>query len=285
MNPLLRLWNQPDFRSNPARAVWRRASWRVRWRITDRLWQQPFGPGLRIALPRRGTGVQIHYNGVSEPETANFIRRFVQPRMTVWDVGAHIGEYTLLAAHGAGPEGHVHAFEVNPDVLRVLETNVALNGFATVVCRAEAVSDRTGEADFVVRRDSARASLPATNPRARQARGDATIRVATVTLDNYGARFGRPDLVKVDVQGAELLVFRGASVLLGQRADAAPVVIFEYAPGNAQALGFDGDDALKYLLDRGYRFYRLDQSGGTQDFDPSATLPPALNLVASKRSL
>ena len=63
MSPLLRLWNQRDFRSNPARAVWRRASWRVRWQVTNRLWQQPFGPGLRIALRRRGTGVQFHTTG------------------------------------------------------------------------------------------------------------------------------------------------------------------------------------------------------------------------------
>jgi FkbM family methyltransferase len=284
MNPLLRLCNQPDFRSNPARAVWRRASWRVRWQITDRLWQQPFGPGLRIALPRRGSAALIHCAGLSEPRTAHFIRRFVQPRMTVWDVGAHIGEYTLLAAHGVGAEGRVHAFEANPDMLRVLETNVALNGFTTVTCCGQAVSDRVGQSDLVVRSDSTRSSMLLRRRSGRKVDREATIRVPTTTLDDYAGRHGRPDLIKVHVEGAELLVFRGAAKLLGQR-DNGPVVIFNYSPGNYPALGLSVDDALKYLLDRGYAFYCLEENGQTYDFDPSATLPSTFNLVASKQAL
>jgi len=284
MNPLLRLWSRPDFRSNPARAVWRRASWRVRWQLTDSLWQQRFGPGLRIALPRRGTAVQIHYSGHSEPETASFVRRFVQPGMTVWDVGAHIGEYTLLAAHGAGVTGRVHAFEANPAMLRVLETNVALNGFTRVTCRGEAVSDRVGEAEFVVQRNSALSSLQGQGG-GRAVTGQATIRVPTTTLDAHAAAHGRPDLIKVDVEGAEILVLRGASALLEQPAAAAPVVIFEYSIDTTRALGFDADDALRFLLQRGYAFYRIDDSGAVYDFDPSASLPPTFNLVASKRRL
>jgi len=285
MNAILRLWTRPDFRRNPARAVWRRASWRVRWQVNNTLWVQAFGPGLKIALPRRGTAVQIHYHGLSEPETAGFFQRFVRPGMAVWDVGAHIGEYALLAAHAAGPEGRVHAFEANPAMLQVLETNVLLNRFTTVTCCGSAVSDRVGEAEFMVQGSQpALSSLRLSGDR-QEAAPHTTIRVPTTTLDNYADTHGVPHLIKIDVEGAELLVCRGGERLFNQAAEAAPVVVFEYSPGNYEARGFGANDALDCLRSHGYQFYRLDDAGSVAPFDPGGPLPATFNLVAAKGAL
>jgi FkbM family methyltransferase len=281
MDALRKLLTRPDFRINPALAVWRRASWRVRWQLSDSLWIHAFGAGLQIALPRRGTAVQIHYNGLSEPDTANFLRRFVQPGMTVWDVGAHIGEYTILAAQAAGPSGRVHAFEANPAMLGVLETNVALNRFTTVTCSNRAVSDRVGTASFVVRREPARSSLHV-GASDDAAEGVQTLSVATTTLDEHAREHGVPGVIKVDVGGSEVLVLRGGTDLLARSQGEAPVIVFSYSPATLQALGFRPNEALELLLARGYGLYQLDDSGQVRAFDPSLTLPPTFNMVASK---
>jgi len=66
--------------------------------------------GLRIRVPHGGAGALIYYQGFSEPQTARFVMRFLRPGMTFIDIGAHVGEYTLLAAQAVGAilaaEGH-----------------------------------------------------------------------------------------------------------------------------------------------------------------------------------
>lgn len=285
MNALRRLLSRPDFKSNPARAVWRRASWRVRWQVDDRLWEHRFGPGLRIALPRRGTAVQIHYHGLSEPETAAFLQRALRPGMRFWDIGAHIGEYTLLAAHAVGPNGHVHAFEANPAMLSVLETNVKLNAMDGVYCRGCAMSDAVGEAEFVIQSDPALSSLSRAGTGSMAVGGARTIRLPATTVDAYASEHGTPHLIKIDVEGAELLVFRGGAHVFGAPAHEAPMVVFEYSPGNYEALGLETSDTLEFLRSRHYRIYHLDHEGRPKPFERSMAMPATLNLVASKTPL
>ena len=58
-----------------------------------------------MVAPKGGAGALIYYQGYSEPETARFLTAFLKPGMTFWDVGAHIGEYSLLAARCVGGAG------------------------------------------------------------------------------------------------------------------------------------------------------------------------------------
>jgi hypothetical protein len=124
---LISFTQRPDFRRNPVHAIYKRLCWRVRWRLCSEPWLLRLPNGMHIVIPQSGSGALIYYQGWSEPEVASFLIRFLSPNMTFIDVGAHIGEYVLLAASIVGQGGSVHAFEPDPRNYRLLETNVYLN--------------------------------------------------------------------------------------------------------------------------------------------------------------
>jgi FkbM family methyltransferase len=119
----------------------------------------------------------------------------------VFDIGAHVGFYSLLSAVLAGPSGRVFAFEPLASNVANLRRHAALNRVSVEVIEA-AVADRDGEALFQRGADSYTGGLD-----------DQGTPVAVVTMDGLRAagRLPAPDLVKIDVEGAESLVLKGAS--------------------------------------------------------------------------
>lgn len=131
----------------------------------------------------------------------------------MFDVGAHIGYYTLLFSRLVGPEGRVVAFEPSPRNLPVLRWHVARNGCANVQVEAVAVSDETGAARFAAGTGSGTGRLAESG----------TVEVRTIRLDDYVDAGGpMPDVLKIDVEGAELAVLRGA---VGVLRDARPAIL------------------------------------------------------------
>jgi hypothetical protein len=73
--------------------------WHVRWWLRPREpWLVVSQDSVRLLTLHSGSGALIYYNGVSEPETTEFIKHVLRPGMVFVDVGAHLGEHTLLAA-------------------------------------------------------------------------------------------------------------------------------------------------------------------------------------------
>ncbi len=99
---------------------------------------------LKINIPKSGSGSLIYYQGFSEIETATFVSSFLRPGMTFIDVGAHIGEYTLLAAKLVGDAGQVHAFEPQPSLFPLLQDGIQLNEFSHVTANQLALCDHVG---------------------------------------------------------------------------------------------------------------------------------------------
>jgi|SRR5437899_4522421 len=279
MGLIQRLRDRPDFRANPLGALWRRLWWRIRWRASRRPWILPWHDGLRLTLNRGGPAALIYYQGFSEPDTAALVRAYLKPGMVFVDVGAHIGEYALLAAQRVGRTGEVHAFEPNPLVFAVLAENVRLNGLDQIVMRPWAVSSAEGDVAFDLHPEpalSALASGAASTDRARHVE-----RVPAVTLDGYLAG-RRADLIKIDVEGAELLVVRGGRSLLARPAAEAPVLIFECALHNYARFGYSPLDLFRLLSDHGYEVRRFDRSRGLWPQTPEFPADVTLNLVAAK---
>ena len=139
-------------------------------------------------------------------------QRFFQAKITadavVYDVGANVGFYTLLAAELVGPGGSVIAFEPLPRNLGYLRRHVQLNRLQHVRIMDAAVSDRQGEAFFE----------PEQSPSMGHLAAQGSIRVRTVTLDGLLAAEGMPlpNVIKIDVEGAEEAVLAGAERLLGE---------------------------------------------------------------------
>jgi FkbM family methyltransferase len=142
-----------------------------------------------------------------EPEVTREIDERVHPGMTVFDIGAQSGFYTLLLSRRVGSAGRVVAFEPLPANFRMLEENIGLNKIENVMIRKDAVGDRSGEISFHFPVEEA--SLVAGPLLAGESTED--IFVNCVTLDDFvSIEQIRPDLVKMDVEGAEGSVVEGA---------------------------------------------------------------------------
>lgn len=166
----------------------------------------PGGERIRAAARYR----QLSWN----PEEYRAFRAAVRPGSVVLDVGANVGSYTLLFAMWAGATGRVFAFEPAPEARDGLRMHVALNGLAArVEIVAAAAAATVGTARFRIDGASG-ANAIAADPHAA-APGD--IDVETTTIDAFCERHRtRPDVVKIDVEGAELDVLTGARQVLAQ---------------------------------------------------------------------
>lgn len=233
-------------------------SWRRRW-APLRPVILPFDGGLKIAVrPIDRLGRRIYLDGYSEPDYATLLGALLRPGMTYVDVGAHFGQYVLMAAKRVGTSGAVHAFEPTSATFAQLEVNVRLNGFSTVVLNRLAVYDRPGEMELKVcvpgKGEFNSLGLP-------MRPGDEVVSVESVratTLDDYcrQRRLWAIDLLKIDVEGAELFVVKGAAELLG-RPD-APSIVCEFNERTANAMGYSCRLLRKELEGLRYRLFAFD---------------------------
>lgn len=178
--------------------------------------------------------------GLYELDTARQIRRLLKPGGWFVDCGANIGYFTLLAAGCVGSGGRVDAFEPDPDNVVRLRGHVAGNGFESVVrVHPVALMDRPGPVDLYFP-TSARSNHGMVSVHAGFAGGEKKARVDAARLDDVLP--GVPDLVKVDVEGAEWTVLDGMSRLLNS--PSPPALIIEYNETSARVAGHEPTDLL-----------------------------------------
>jgi len=184
--------------------------------------------GFRMAIVPRYSFIDgfIFSFGMYEISGTRFLQAVLRPGMTVVDVGANTGYYTLWASRLVGPLGRVHAFEPVPDLASTLRHNVELNGMRNISVRPEAVSDREGKAILHVSRAESNTGLSSLVMNGDRDQLSEPLEVETISLDDLSSNLDRPiDFIKIDVEGAEDLVFRGAARLLA--AERAPAILFE----------------------------------------------------------
>jgi FkbM family methyltransferase len=167
------------------------------------------GPEIELMPGQFGSMVTWLF-GIDEPHEVAWFRRLVPPGGVIVDVGANIGQYTLIAAQLAGPSGRVFSFEPDPVNAAALQRSIARNGFGDrIELLPIAVAGRSGEAGFEVQPDRTRSRLCANG---RGVRPEATL-VRTVALDDFveERELARLDLLKIDVEGADLDVLAAQS--------------------------------------------------------------------------
>jgi FkbM family methyltransferase len=172
--------------------------------------------------------------------------RFVRPGTTVVDVGANIGYNAIHAARLAGRRGRVFAVEPTPDNLDVLRRNVEAARLANVVVAPVAAGRAAGVRRFFVR--GSRSAVNSLFAESCYASVTDVLQVPVVPLDELVD--GAADVVKIDVEGAELDVLEGMPRLLnaGPRA-----LIVEWHPKLQAMAGYAADELPRWLLDRGWR--------------------------------
>ncbi len=187
--------------------------------------------------------------GTHDPEEYDLIMSLVRPGMTVLDIGANIGIYTVLCARLVGPEGRVYAFEPEPGTYALLSTNLEANHVSNTVAVAAALSDREGTATLYRDRWNAGGHTLLEDNITTQSQG--SVQIETHTMDGYfGGKDVVADFIKMDAQGFEGHVVRGGKEFL-QRG--TPTLLMEFWPEGLCNAGTDPERLLRELSDLGYR--------------------------------
>ncbi len=210
-----------------------------------------------VGGPLRGTWLAMpaltrasFITGTYQPHVLREMRRFVAPGGVAYDLGAHIGYFTLILSRLVGTQGSVFSFEPDPRNLDALAANLGGGGTANVTVVRSAVSDASGQVTFATFDFSSVGHIAdARTP------GDARlVTVECVTLDDFVFSRGcpAPSFLKIDVEGAETRVLRGAERVLRE---VRPVVVVEVrGPGRWAEVSTAAQEA-------GYRGYLLGGDG------------------------
>jgi FkbM family methyltransferase len=194
-----------------------------------------------------------------EPGTHRCLKALVDPGMTVVDVGANVGMLSLAFARSVGALGKVYAFEAEPELQDLLAKSFALNGVPWVELRRQAAGRKAGTATFHVSPISGHSSLydlpDDEAPAARQ------ITVDVASLDEVLAEVPAVDLVKIDVEGAELDVLAGMEKLMARNPGLA--IVAEFGPSHLARVGQTPQQWFDAFEAHGLRGYAIDEATGS----------------------
>jgi FkbM family methyltransferase len=188
---------------------------------------------------REVLGTEFLIHGTFEAEEVALLKRLTRDKTSVFDVGANVGCLTVPVARSA-PSAKVVAIEPLPENVRRLRAHLALNGVDNVDIVEAAASDSEGTTAFAIAAD------PAFGSTSESSASGGSLVVPSTTIDALWASVGSPDVsfIKIDVEGGELAVIRGAQALLRDR---SPALLIEAATPTALA------DVVEELKPRGYR--------------------------------
>jgi FkbM family methyltransferase len=242
-------------RSEPRPSRWRRVVRTLHDRATkphEATCRIFTGRSMRVVLPEI-VGTELLRSGYIEPDVSRVLLERLRPGMVFFDVGAQYGYHALVAADVVQPGGTVVAFEPSRSSFRLLVRNVA--SMSGVIVENLAVGSTTGHVelhDFGLRNSAlntvhATARVP---PRERRRLRTDSYSVASTTLDAYVKRTGLvPDIVKIDVEGAELEVLRGMIDVLCLGAPLLSIETGDYSEMDSPKTAV----SIDYLENLGYR--------------------------------
>lgn len=200
--------------------------------------------GVRLSCGLRGgTGLWCALTGLDyEQELAQFIK-LIKPGDVIFDIGANIGTYTIRAAHRTGPSGQVFSFEPISLTFNRLKHAISINGAINVRAYCNAIGKESGTATIHDGGRESSAGLLTNTGNAYQ--------VEIVTLDEFteSLQLDRVDWVKMDIEGAEPLVVRGALKVIEKF---KPAFLFENHDG--------GPETQRLLGNVGYRIGHFGES-------------------------
>ncbi len=212
--------------------------------------------GLQILFmnPRQNViGRSVYLTGVYEREATDFISSKIELGMTILDIGADIGYYTTLFAKHVGSEGRVYAFEPIPKAKWYLDKNMLMNRLDNVRTFGFALFDKSG---MVCLEDPFTKSK--INPSKKRLSGN-DIQVEMKVFDEWKVEEGidNVDLVKLDVEGAELNVLRGMQNTLESQ---NPRILIEVHAQQLKSFGFSASDIIGFLSELGYKIEPVDKT-------------------------
>lgn len=242
-------------------------------RIGTIIYTSPIGFKTKLKLNR--VVDRYFYIGSFERDTFKFFIDLLQPNMTILDIGANIGLFSLTACAVLKDKCKIFAFEPAEEVNEDFKTNIGLNNFKNIKIIKKGVSDRTGEIKFNICEDNAYNSING-SPMNSIVK---TINIPTVSIDDFcfSENIKNVDIVKVDTEGAEYLVLQGGKKLFSS--ENAPILFIEY---NTPILSEVQLTLIRNsIIFYGYLIYEI-RFGIIQPFDP--LISNSVDLICLKKN-
>ena len=208
------------------------------------------GSWMDLDLRDRGISRTLLLFGTREEEHRIILGRVLRDGMTIFDIGANIGYYVLMERKLIGPAGKIVACEPSPENVALLKNNLTLNGCTNVAVLPVAISDRPATKTFFLSEMSNLGTFHPTGA-AKDGHNGKQVDVEALTVPQLMDDHGRPDLIRMDIEGHEVEAFNGMlkAVATGRM---APMILFEthfprYGPDH------DMIRPLEALFEYGYR--------------------------------
>lgn len=200
--------------------------------------QRRIGPyNMILDLSSQGISIPLYQQGYREACFMHLLASQIKPGDTCVDLGSNIGYTTLFMCGATGPEGKVFAIEPDPWNISMLKRNIELNGFLDFCEIHEcAISDLDGELDFWLSEKSNLSSVSKTK------HSTSSIKVDAYTLGTFMSDKGFPNFIKMDVEGHEVSILRGA------------LEFFKKNEGNVKILlevhpfAYNDENSMEYIL-------------------------------------
>ncbi len=259
------LFQHPQFYTNPIAAIRRRLLWKFygQHQFTLKFMTEY---GFQVIAQPQDIGVgSLFYRGQYEWAELQLWRRLLnRPNLTILDVGANIGLYSLVTAAYCRQQSLIGAtifgFEPNPLEFAKFQQNVDLNGYSEIQAFNIAVSGQEGVSQMAIPPNGLGVFGHLLSPHEKVSSQDTITEVKTVNLDNWckSRDITQIDLMKLDVEGYELEVLKGAENLLSQQS--IGVLFMEIGHGLWR-------ESLSLLQDHRYSINLIRRDGSIQPFD------------------
>ncbi|OGQ61256.1 MAG: hypothetical protein A3G92_07525 [Deltaproteobacteria bacterium RIFCSPLOWO2_12_FULL_38_8] len=204
-----------------------------------------FPDGFHMTLNFNSPYEKWLYYHNCELDTYTFIKKFLKPGMVFMDCGANMGFYSLVAASSVTSSGHVYSFEPTPSTFARLQKNLNESKFKNIQAFACALGETKGEA-HIFQLDSFNHGMNTLAPMHKEAIDTATCHVFSLDGMLSEQKIQKPNLIKLDVEGSELAVLRGATKLL--KDPSAPTMIIELSPITTSRFGYKPEDIIDFIL-------------------------------------
>ena len=215
--------------------------------------------GIDVALDTADQSVSAHIieAGEWEPRVVHVLRKYLTAGSVFVDIGANVGWHTVVGSSIVGSAGRVYAIEPNPDNARLIAHTVQRNNLTNVELLPFALSERTGFAAFRSAIGSNGGFAWGNDPSFID---PAVTIVPTVRFDDLD--IAHVDVIKMDVEGAEPQVMRGAVEMIERD---HPVIVFEFSCEMTQRVGGVAPrEHLRFFEDHGYTLSIIDRADGSQ---------------------
>ena len=175
--------------------------------------------GHKMFMDAKASGLVL--TGYWEKHETEMFKKVIKEGMTVVDIGAHIGYYTIIAANLVGKKGKIYAFEPEPENYSLLVKNIEINGYQNIIPVKKAVSNKVGTAKLFLGTSALHTILESKG-------NNQSIEVETTTLDGFFTEKEKIDVIKMDAEGAEYMILQGMRRLLEDNNDL--IILTEFYP-------------------------------------------------------